>query len=241
MNLSGTFQELHFIREHGVSEMQRVLYIYACLNREVQYVQGMNELFAPLYFIFLSSDNYVQGGQDTKGGPVAGQGGLDGHPQQGGRTTEDRRGEGERGGAESERKEGDTGEWREPAPLETHAFIENAEADAFFCFAGLMADRSTLFVQKLDEDERGLRGWTTAVEDVIAHHDPEVRLEMATMNVEGHFYCLRWLTALFAREFDLPDVVRLWDTLLASRAIVRYVEDWEDGEDGEGGVDGDGG
>ena len=71
MNLSGTFQELHFIREHGVSEMQRVLYIYACLNREVQYVQGMNELFAPLYFIFLSSDNYVQGGQDTKGGAGA--------------------------------------------------------------------------------------------------------------------------------------------------------------------------
>ena len=192
MNLSGTFQELHFIREHGVSEMQRVLYIYACLNREVQYVQGMNELFAPLYFIFLSSDNYVQGGQDTKGGAGAGagagQGGLDGHPQ-GGRTTEDRRGEGERGGVESERKEGGTGErsdvqssvdsageWREPAPLESHAFIENAEADAFFCFAGLMADRSTLFVQKLDEDERGLRGWTTAVEDVIAHHDPEVRL-----------------------------------------------------------------
>ena len=61
------------------------------------------------------------------------------------------------------------------------------------------------------------------------------------MNIEGHFYCLRWLTALFAREFDLPDVVRLWDTLLASRAIVRYVEDWEDGEAGEDGEDGEDG
>ena len=45
-------------REEGVVEtthfdiLTRILYIYAKLNPGIKYVQGMNELLAPLYYIF---------------------------------------------------------------------------------------------------------------------------------------------------------------------------------------------
>ena len=31
--------------------------------------------------------------------------------------------------------------------------------------------------------------------------------------LKTQFYCLRWLTVLLSQEFNLPDVLRLWDTL----------------------------
>ena len=35
-----------------VQEMKRVLFIFAKLNRGLRYVQGMNELLAPIYYQF---------------------------------------------------------------------------------------------------------------------------------------------------------------------------------------------
>ena len=37
---------------HTVQEMKRALFIFAKLNPGLQYVQGMNELLAPLYYHF---------------------------------------------------------------------------------------------------------------------------------------------------------------------------------------------
>lgn len=35
--------------------MKRILLLYAKLNPGIQYVQGMNEILAPLYFVFRTS------------------------------------------------------------------------------------------------------------------------------------------------------------------------------------------
>ena len=37
--------------EHHSDVLQRILVVYATLNPGVKYVQGMNELLAPLYFV----------------------------------------------------------------------------------------------------------------------------------------------------------------------------------------------
>lgn len=36
-----------------------------------------------------------------------------------------------------------------------------------------------------------------------------------SQGLEPTFYSVRWITTLFAREFDLPDTCRLWDALFA--------------------------
>ena len=37
---------------HGVQELQRLLFVFSKLNPGLDYVQGMNELAAPLYMVF---------------------------------------------------------------------------------------------------------------------------------------------------------------------------------------------
>ena len=43
-------------------EMSRALFIFAKLNPGLTYVQGMNELYAPLYYL-CAQDTYADGGE----------------------------------------------------------------------------------------------------------------------------------------------------------------------------------
>ena len=46
--------------------------------------------------------------------------------------------------------------------------------------------------------------------------DPPLhKLLVTNLGIESHLYTFRWFTTLFAREFMLPDVIRIWDTLFA--------------------------
>ena len=40
--------------------IERILYIYSKLNKDVNYVQGMNELIAPIYFSFFRDNNVLE-------------------------------------------------------------------------------------------------------------------------------------------------------------------------------------
>ena len=40
--------------------IERILYIYSKLNKDIGYVQGMNELIAPIYFSFFRDDNNLE-------------------------------------------------------------------------------------------------------------------------------------------------------------------------------------
>lgn len=39
----------------------------------------------------------------------------------------------------------------------------------------------------------------------------------ANLALDPRYYALRWFTTLLSREFDLPDTIRLWDSLFASQ------------------------
>ena len=39
----------------------------------------------------------------------------------------------------------------------------------------------------------------------------------ASLALDPRYYALRWFTTLLSREFDLPDTIRLWDSLFASQ------------------------
>ena len=52
-DLNGYFKK-HYIITHA-DVMSRILFLYARLNPGVMYVQGMNEVLAPLYYCFWNS------------------------------------------------------------------------------------------------------------------------------------------------------------------------------------------
>ena len=100
-------------------------------------------------------------------------------------------------------------------PAKLAAALEAVEADAFFCFTNLMAELRDHFCSKLDHTALGITAKVTMMEQLIRKKDPEVGRLLARLKVSPTFYGFRWITLLMTQEWDLPDVIRLWDTLLS--------------------------
>ena len=52
-----TFREIPFFNVHNRNALARILYLLSKLNKAVEYVQGMNELLAPLLYAFAQAEN----------------------------------------------------------------------------------------------------------------------------------------------------------------------------------------
>ena len=139
--------------EKHADVMARILFIYAKLNPGVKYIQGMNEILAPIYFAFSQDSN------------------------------ED--------------------------------FCLNAEADAFYCFTSLMSEIRDSFVRSLDMDNLGLQGKMNRINSLLSRLSPDVYAHLETLKVQPYYYAMKWVMLLFTQDFELPDILRLWDSFLA--------------------------
>ncbi|KAI0243894.1 hypothetical protein L0F63_006253 [Massospora cicadina] len=145
--------------------LERILFIYAKLNPGVGYVQGMNEILAPIYYVCAHD--------------------VDG-------------------------------------PLEGRIY---AEADAFFLFTAVMGSVRDQYVKQLDHDARvGVNATLAALEAKLAQAAPDLARDMRGKGLETAFFAFRWITVLGAQEFDLPDVIRLWDALLSHTPLYHGSE-----------------
>ncbi|RUS28506.1 rab-GTPase-TBC domain-containing protein, partial [Jimgerdemannia flammicorona] len=138
--------------------IERILFIYAKLNPGVGYVQGMNELLGPIYYLFA----------------------------------------------------------RDTSAPDTQA---HAEADSFFAFTHLMSDVRDHFVRSLDDDPRtGINASMARMARRLRWCDEELWQDLAEVKeVKEQYYAFRWITVLGTQEWSLPDVIRLWDSVLADR------------------------
>ena len=139
----------------------RILFIYAKLNPGIGYVQGMNEILGPIYYV-LATDPDV-------------------------------------------------------------AFREHAEADAFFCFTALMSEMRDVFIKTLDDSSTGIGALMQRLVDTLRDVDPSLHSVMEEMQLRPQFYAFRWMTLLLSQEFQLPDVMRLWDSLFAAQDRSDYM------------------
>eukprot|EP01117_Protostelium_nocturnum_P010817 TRINITY_DN3900_c0_g1_i1.p1 TRINITY_DN3900_c0_g1~~TRINITY_DN3900_c0_g1_i1.p1 ORF type:complete len:400 (+),score=59.88 TRINITY_DN3900_c0_g1_i1:385-1584(+) len=155
-----TLPHLHFFnhdKKAGSTEhyqaLKRILFIYAKLNPGIRYVQGMNEILGPIYYVFaLDPDKMFKG---------------------------------------------------------------HAEADAFLCFTNLMAEIRDNFCKTLDNSEVGIHGRILKLNQLLATTDHELWSSLEEKKLNPQFYSFRWLTLLLSQEFELPDVLRVWDSLFA--------------------------
>jgi len=133
--------------------LKQILFIYAKLNPGIRYVQGMNEILGPLYYIFATDPDAD--------------------------------------------------------------FRDNAEADTFFCFTNLMSEIRDNFCKTLDKSYIGITGLMSKLNGLLKLKDPELWQDFENKTLNPQFYSFRWLTLLLSQEFELPDVLRLWDSLFA--------------------------
>lgn len=166
-DVSRTFPTLHFFREGRAAHLEsleRILFIWCKLNPGVSYVQGMNEVLGPLYYLFaISPDN---------------------------------------AGARSK-----------------------AESQAFFCFMNLMSEIMNNFIKTLDGSEFGIVKQIENLSILLQEKDPQLWKDFEKKKLNLQFFAFRQLTLLLSQEFELPDVLRLWDTLFSDTnrfELLRY-------------------
>jgi hypothetical protein len=103
-------------------------------------------------------------------------------------------------------------------------FTEHAEADAFYCFSKLMeAEVKDSFLRKLDQTNHGIQARIKHLNELLKKMDKPLWLHLEKLGVNPQFYSLRWLLLLLTQEFELTDVLRLWDALLSHPNRVDFL------------------
>ena len=59
-----THPGLHFFTEKTYAGLERILFVFAKLNPGVRYVQGMNEILAPIYYVIMCDKGSNGGGEE---------------------------------------------------------------------------------------------------------------------------------------------------------------------------------
>lgn len=115
-----------------------------------------------------------------------------------------------------------------------------AEASAFFALGAILSQIRDLFVKSLDGSmlptsprsatmspsssqnsiilnttPAGLGATLTRYTSLLSWLDPDVATSLAIKQVNPSLYIFRWLTTLFANDFALPDLVRVWDRIIS--------------------------
>ncbi|KAG0439975.1 TBC1 domain family member 13 [Dictyocoela muelleri] len=143
--------------------IKRILICFAATNSSIGYIQGMNMIVIPIYYVFATSKN-----EDDK---------------------------------------------------------KYAEEDTYFCFHHLMAEIGENFIQELDYDHRlGVRTKMNRVIKIIRIHNPELYENLKEKGVLETMFHLRWVMLLLSHEFQIEQVVLLWDKFLSDKNRFEMVE-----------------
>ncbi|XP_063607171.1 TBC1 domain family member 13-like [Penaeus indicus] len=98
-----------------------------------------------------------------------------------------------------------------------------AEADCFWCFISLMGEIRDFFIRTLDESESGIGAMMNRLMANLRQHDHQLWDRLRVQELKPQFFSFRWLTLLLSQEFDLPDVIRVWDSLFADSDRFSYL------------------
>jgi TBC1 domain family member 13 len=103
------------------------------------------------------------------------------------------------------------------------SYREHCEADAFFCFTNVMSEIMNNFIKTLDKSDLGIVGKMRDMTTILMQKDPQLARNLEDKNLNPQFYSFRWITLMLSQEFELPDVLRLWDTLFSDAKRFQFL------------------
>jgi len=84
---------------------------------------------------------------------------------------------------------------------------EDIEADSFWSFYFLLHGIKNNF----EENQEGLFYKSEILSECLKIVDEDVYNKLLEKNIKCEFFCLRWFVVLFGQDFDMGDVIRIWD------------------------------
>jgi hypothetical protein len=103
------------------------------------------------------------------------------------------------------------------------AFKGHAEADSYYCFLALMEELKESFIQKFTDKGVGIQARIQAMDNLLKKVDKELWDYLNKYGVQSYLYSLRWLMLLLTQEFELAEILRLWDTLFGNSKKLEYL------------------
>lgn len=98
----------------------------------------------------------------------------------------------------------------------------DAEADAYYCFKFVMREMASVYFPK-ESQTSGIGRQVQEMQALLRIKDPWVDAHLNRLNLNVRFYALRWIRLWLAREFQMPDLMRLWDSILASEVRLPWI------------------
>ena len=83
------------------------------------------------------------------------------------------------------------------------------EADSFWCFYYLMNGIKSNF----NKEQEGLFFKSEILGKCLEIVDNNLFLHLQNKNVKNEYFCFRWFIMLFSQDFEIGDVLRLWDLI----------------------------
>lgn len=75
----------------------------------------------------------------------------------------------------------------------------------------------------MDSEDTGINGKIKKFATMFRQIDKQLYDHIDEQNVQPNFYSLRWLMLMMAQEFELLNVIKVWDTLLADSQRWNFV------------------
>ena len=89
---------------------------------------------------------------------------------------------------------------------------ENIEADSFWCFYYLMLGLKNNF----DDEQEGLFNKSEILTECLKIVDIDIFNSLENKNVKCEFFCMRWFITMFGQDFDMGDILRIWDFIFCN-------------------------
>jgi hypothetical protein len=147
--------------ESNSDVMLRILFIYGKKHPEVKYVQGMNEILAPIFYCYSSDNNPY--------------------------------------------------------------FFDYLEEDSFNSFENLMEKIKINFIKKYDNQEHGISNKLKNLQNLLKLIDYDIYNELEKFNIKMEYFAFKWVTLFFTQDFDMPGILRLWDSLLSDDDLYDFL------------------
>ena len=101
--------------------------------------------------------------------------------------------------------------------------MDVVEAVVYHCFQNLVTATALQELYSVHYQSQAIKQKLNEFDKLLEKKNNKVFTMLSQQNISSFFYAFRWFNLLFAQEYDLPDLLVIWDALLAHQPnLIEY-------------------